>query len=96
MTHETFLTPSRSLEQSGRAWVPGSLGLWINGFNFTPPLVTIDNDETKKLKQFCSGSVPVFVPLYLYKALKLTFPWDVGGLEIDGHIKTEMGQGVNG
>ena len=49
-----------------------------------------------KLKQFCSGRAPVLVHPSLYRALKLTFPWDVGGLSADGSVKTEMGQGSMG
>lgn len=40
--------------------------------------------------------VLLFVHLYLYRALKLTFPWDIGGLEFHGLIINEMSQGSMG
>lgn len=33
------------------------------------------------------------IHLSFYIALKLMFPWDIGGLSLDGTIKTEMGEG---
>ena len=36
------------------------------------------------------GRVPVVLHPSLYRALKLTFPWDVGGLARDGAIDNEM------
>lgn len=59
------------------------------------PIIT-DNEQISQLKQFCSGRVPVLVHPSLYRALKLTFPWDVGGISQDGSIKTEMGTGSMG
>ena len=64
--------------------------------NIMPPLAIIENDLLNKLKQFCSGRAPVLVHPSLYRALKLTFPWDVGGLSADGSVKNEMGQGSMG
>lgn len=52
----------------------------------------MSEEAKKKVSQFCSGWVPVFVHPSLYRVLKLTFPWDIGSLTIDGHIKNEMGQ----
>lgn len=51
------------------------------------------NEEAKKLRQFSSGRVLVFVHPSLYRALKSTFLWDIGDPTIDGHIKNEMCQG---
>lgn len=34
----------------------------------------------------------VLVYLSLYRAVKLTYPWDIGSLSPDGTIKTEKGQ----
>lgn len=58
-------------------------------------LAVIDNPETKKFKQFCSGKVPFFAHPSLYRALKLTYLWDISGLSLDGSIKTDE-PGVNG
>lgn len=52
-------------------------------------MAIVENEDTKRLKLFCSERVPVLVNPYLYKTLKLTFPWDIGGLGIGE--KTEMG-----
>lgn len=60
----------------------------------TPALAILKNMEANKQKQFSSGRVPVFVRPSLYRTIKLTSPWDVGGLGIDDHIKNEMGQWV--
>lgn len=40
--------------------------------------------------------VPVYVHPPLYRALKPTFPSDIGGLSRDGTSKSEMGQGLMG
>lgn len=37
-----------------------------------------------------------YVHLSLYRALKLTFPWDIGGISHDGTIKTSIGIGSMG
>lgn len=52
-------------------------------FKITPPLVILDYNESRKLMQFCSGRTPPFVPFSLYKALKLTFPWDIGPISLE-------------
>ena len=39
------------------------------------------------------GRVPVVLHPSLYRALKLTYPWDVGGLAHDGAITNEMATG---
>lgn len=60
------------------------------------PIMITDNEELSKLKQFCAGRVAVFVHQSLYRALKLAFPWDVGGISQDSSIKTEMGVSSTG
>lgn len=52
----------------------------------TPLLAVWENEDAKKLRQSCSGMVPVCVHSSLYRAVKLTFPWDIGGFTIDSHI----------
>ena len=39
------------------------------------------------------GRVPIFLHPSLYRALKLTYPWDDGGLAHDGAINNEMATG---
>lgn len=56
----------------------------------TSPIIITENKELSKLKQFCAGRAPVVVHPSLYRALKLTFSCDVGGISHNGTIKTEM------
>lgn len=63
-----------------------------NSYKITPSLAIIDNAEIKKHK-FCSMRAPVFVHSFLYRALKLTYLWDIGSIPQDDSIKTNMGQG---
>lgn len=65
-------------------------------FEFFPPMACFDDDIVKKLQQYCSGSSPVFVHPSLYRALKITFSLDIGGLSPDDTIKSEMGTGSMG
>lgn len=37
-------------------------------------------------------SVPVFVHSFLYRALKLTYLWDIGSIPQDDSIKTNIAQ----
>lgn len=68
----------------------------ITSFNMTPPIAITESDTLRKMNCFCAGRVPVFVHPSLYRALKLTFPWDIGGISQDGTINTEMGHGSMG
>lgn len=61
-------------------------------FKMSPPIVIFENDEINKLKQFCSGRVPVLIHPSFYRALKLTYPWNIVSLSYDGTIKNEIGQ----
>lgn len=56
-----------------------------------PSPAVFDDEKLKKLKQFCSGRVPVIIHPSLHTAVKLTFPRD-----IEVPIKTEMSQGSMG
>lgn len=51
------------------------------------------DDNIKKLNQFCSRRPPLFVYSSLYRALKLTFLFQIGGLSLDDTIKSEIGYG---
>ena len=49
--------------------------------------------ELKKMLNFCSGWVLIYVHLCFYRAIKLRFPLDVGGLSRDGRVTTEISTG---
>ncbi|CAE1328539.1 unnamed protein product [Acanthosepion pharaonis] len=51
-----------------------------------------NNDANQKLK----GRVPVFVHPSLYRALKLTYPSDIGGFSQDDTVENEMASGSMG
>lgn len=53
-------------------------------FSESSLIVIMDNNELKKLKQFCGGRVLVFVHPSLDRAFKVMFPWDIGGISQDG------------
>lgn len=50
----------------------------------------------KKLAHFCAGRVPVVLHPSVYRAAKLTFPMDVGGIVPEGRMTTELGTGSLG
>lgn len=61
-----------------------------------PPLAFFDDANVKRLHQYCSDRVPLFVHPSQYRALKLTFPWDIDNISPDGTIKRDMGQNSMG
>lgn len=65
-------------------------------FGMFLPMACFVDDNVTKLQQFCSGRFPLLVHPSLYRALKQTFPLDIGGLSPDGTIKSEMGTGSMG
>lgn len=46
-------------------------------FKVTPPLAVYENEYFAKFNNFCCGRVPVLVNSSLYRALKLTCPWEM-------------------
>lgn len=65
----------------------------------SPTQITyVYDDHMTKLKQNWTGRLPVFVQPSLYRALKVAFPQDIGGLSLDDTIKSEIGtaKGSNG
>lgn len=77
------------------------LKVWSHLFEAKEPfpnirMLEIDDPEIKKLRQFCAGRVPVLVHPSLYRAIKLTYPTDVGGIALDGRIMSELGVGSLG
>lgn len=61
-----------------------------------PPPAYFDDRNVKRLQQYCAGRLPLFVHPSLYRALKLTFPLDIGGLSPDNTVRIEMGTGSIG
>lgn len=61
----------------------------IKSFKIASPTAIVKNGEINKLKQFCSGRIPVLVHPSLYRALKLR-SWDISGLFHDDTTKNEM------
>ena len=56
-------------------------------------LVELEHSSLKKCITYCSGRVPILVHPSLYRALKLKFPIDVGGITRDNRVTTELGTG---
>lgn len=75
----------------------GSQQIWSmlqevnDGFTTFHPMAFFDDNNSKNLNQFYSENLPLFVHLSCYRTLKLTFPWDIRGLSLDGTIKSEIG-----
>ena len=75
--------------ESGQVW--DMLREANSAFSMSIPLAVWHHPDLKKMKSCCSGRVPVFMHPSLYRAAKLTFPRDVGGVSQDGTINNEMG-----
>ena len=56
-------------------------------------LAVLEHSSLKKCITYCSGRVPILVHPSLYRALKLKFPIDVGGITRDNRVTTELGTG---
>ena len=56
-------------------------------------LAELEHSSLKKCITYCSGRVPILVHPSLYRALKLKFPIDVGGITRDNRVTTELGTG---
>lgn len=54
-------------------------------------IAQIESLELKKLAQLCAGRVPVLLHPSLYRALKLTFPMDIGDTVLDRQITSDIG-----
>lgn len=59
-------------------------------------MVEFGSPDLIKLHNFCAGRVPVRLHPLLYRALKLTYPTDVGSFVLDGGMRTELGIGSLG
>ena len=51
------------------------------------------NCMLKKMLPFCSGRVPILVHPSFYRSLKLRYPMDVGGINRNDRVSTELGTG---
>ena len=67
-----------------------------NAFNISPPLAFFNDEELILLQKSCTGRVPIRIHPTLYRAIKLTFPLDIGGVAPDGLVSNELGQGSLG
>ena len=56
-------------------------------------LAELEHSSLKRCLPFCSGRVPILVHPSFYRALKVRFPLDVGGVSRDGRVNTELGTG---
>lgn len=56
----------------------------------------MEDPSIRRLRQFCAGRVPVLIHPSLYRAIKLIYPMDVGGIALDGRITSELGVGSLG
>ena len=56
-------------------------------------LAELEHSSLKKCITYCPGRVPILVHPSLYRALKLKFPIDVGGITRDNRVTTELGTG---
>ena len=55
-----------------------------------------EHPQLKKLAQACHGRAPVFMHPSFYRAIKLRFPTDVGGIARTGQVTSELGTGSLG
>lgn len=78
-------------------WPPllGTLVGVKSGITWRGPKMPFPNLRWLKLSylNFCAGRVPGLFHPSLCRALKLTFPADVGGIVTDGRITTDIGTG---
>ena len=56
-------------------------------------LAELEHPSLKKMSSFCSGRNPIYVHPSFYRALKLKYPMDVGGISRDDRITTELDTG---
>lgn len=58
------------------------------------PLAVFDSANVKRLKQFCSGRIQLFINISLYRAIILMISWDISVLFPYGTVKSETGTGL--
>ena len=56
-------------------------------------LAELKHPSLKKLLTYCTGKVPIYVHPSFYRALKVQYPMDVGGVSRDGRVTTELSTG---
>lgn len=52
--------------------------------------------DLKRLLRFFTGRISAILHPFVYRALILTYPMDVGGIVLDGRMTPEMGTGSLG
>lgn len=62
--------------------------------NLVPPTGLHTRWSNERIEKILSRIFPVYVHLSLYRALKLTSLWDIGGLALEETIKSKMEQAV--
>ena len=73
-------------------------GVWdfLNQANQTDAgirLAELEHPSVKKMLTFCAGRVPIYFHPSFYRALKIRYPMDVGGVSRDGRVSTDLGTG---
>ena len=51
-------------------------------------LAELEHTSFNKMTTFCAGRTPIYVYPSFYRALKLKFPWNVGGISRDDRCST--------
>lgn len=59
--------------------------------NLVPPTGLHTRWSNERIEKILSRIFPVYVHLSLYRPLKLTSLWDIGGLALEETIKSKMG-----
>ena len=59
-------------------------------------MVDKEHPSLEHLKTFCSGRAPIYVHPSLYRALKVLYPRDVGGISHTNRVSVELGKGSMG
>ena len=56
-------------------------------------LAELEHSSLKRCLHHCAGRVPILVHPSFYRALKVRYPLDVGGVSRDSRANTELGTG---
>ena len=56
-------------------------------------LAELENPSLKKILHKYTGRVPIYAHPCFYRALKLRYPMDIGGISRDGRVTNELGSG---
>lgn len=56
-------------------------------------MIEFGSPDLKKLRQYCAGKVPGLLHPSLYRAVKVTYHMDIGGIVLDRQMTSELGIG---